>query len=171
MKLKILVFLIFFATQLNEVKNFQFILKLYNCENHTIDTYDLEENTNLTTLPYYCQNCTSYIIAHGFRDSADARWVERMVHNLFINSIFSNIFLVDWSDVSITSSVFGYETAVKNMNITIREVLQFLRPYAENNYFNVQDTILDIHCIGHSMGAHLCGLVGKAMTSYGFRFV
>lgn len=153
MKFKIFLVLPVFLIQIPNGDAFFMLLKVYNCENHTVDTYLLNEDSNLTSYPYFCSNCTNYFILHGFRDSVYSNWVGQIAENLFINEVHSNIFLIDWSDVSITSSVFGYETAVRDMNITIREIQKLLRPFLKNGYFYVENNnTVDIHCIGHSLG-------------------
>lgn len=144
--------IIIFFQQIQKRAAFFMLLKLYNCENNTVDTYLLDENSNLTSFPYFCTNCTSYMILHGFRDSVGSKWVSQIAENLFIDSVNKNIFLIDWSDVSITSSVFGYETAVRDMNITIREIQKLLQPFLKNGFFQIENSTVDIHCIGHSLG-------------------
>lgn len=141
-----------FLINLSRIESFFLLLKVFNSENATIDTHLLNITTNLTTIPFYCSNCTNYFVVHGFQDSVQSQWPHQIADNLFLNSNQSNVFLVDWSDVSITSSVFGYETAVKNMNESIREFRYYWQPFLRNGYFYTQNKTADIHCIGHSMG-------------------
>ena len=46
-----------------------------------------------------------------------------------------------------------YLTAVFNMRITAQKLADFIK--------NAGLNALNVHCIGHSLGAHACGFAGK----------
>lgn len=62
-----------------------------------------------------------------------------------------NVFIVDWGDGAMNKD---YLTAVFNMRITAQSLANFIK-------FSGLDA-LNVHCIGHSLGAHACGFAGKA---------
>ena len=39
-----------------------------------------------------------------------------------------------------------------------------------NVYYNSQQNKLNVHCIGHSLGSHICALAGQYTKSFGFYF-
>ncbi len=61
-----------------------------------------------------------------------------------------NLLMVDWSK---KASVFFYSNAVKNAREIGYNVAEFIK-------FSQIDP-LRTHCIGHSLGAHICGFIGK----------
>jgi hypothetical protein len=141
---------------------------------------NLTTTTNLVTEGNgYCLLCPSYLIVHGWQSSKSS-WMTEMKNELFKQNEKINVFIVDWgygSDVSSNdfSNKFGYETSIKFMqNTTIREIWSYLGYYANNSWIIESRRyagILDIHCIGHSLGGHVCGLTGKlAKASTGLKF-
>ncbi len=61
-----------------------------------------------------------------------------------------NIFLVDWQN---HASGIDYFRAVYNVRLVAKEINKFIK----EAFISSNKT----HCIGHSLGAHICGYVGK----------
>ena len=131
--------------------------------------------SDLQTLSGFCSNCPNYLIIHGWRASQSS-WMENMKDELFKTNLNMNVFVVDWgfgSDVpSVGGDLFGYETAVRNINITFRQLHAAFEQFANKNFLNkIDSSTLDLHCIGHSLGGHVCGLTARLMKQKtGFEF-
>ncbi|CAF0802103.1 unnamed protein product [Brachionus calyciflorus] len=89
------------------------------------------------------------IVIHGFNGyGLDGKIVN--IKNSLLDHNDYNVVLIDWKEGAVGPNYFE---AVKNVEITARKVGEFLR-----------DSKIDlskVHCIGHSLGAHTCGFVGK----------
>ena len=98
----------------------------------------------------------TYLIIHGFRDSTTDSWMINMATNLTtMGSV--NVILVDWSqgavfiqpNISNFLSYVPYLQAAENTLIVGKKVAALLRSAGIN--------LNNVHCIGHSLGAHCCG--------------
>lgn len=77
----------------------------------------------------FCPQCSNYIIIHGW-GNGQTDWMVPIKDELFKQNKYINVFLVDWSagsntmtiDLSAAGDLFGYETAIKNINQTVREL-------------------------------------------------
>jgi hypothetical protein len=143
----------------------QTLLYLYT-QNDPNAQHSLTTTTNLIAeIPGYCAVCTSYLIVHGWQSSTST-WMSSLKDELFKNNSNINVFIVNWafgSDIT-TSSVndmFGYETSIRFINVTVREIWDYVGYYVNNGWIVKTSTTIGIHCIGHSLGAHVCGLTGN----------
>jgi len=102
-------------------------------------------------------------------------WVIEMKNKL-IHLKNSNVLLVDWSDGADWSLNLnlGYVNAVSRLKSTAYEVYLIINKLIENKYLKIElikqlnsetRAINDIHCIGHSLGAHVCGFIGKMLIN------
>ena len=92
----------------------------------------------------------TYLIVHGYIDSSNNKWVLDIKANL-LAAENANVIAVDWGEASslLGNSWMPYVDAAENTKIIGRFVANFL------NETNIHPQ--SIHCIGHSLGAHLCG--------------
>ena len=72
-----------------------------------------------------------------------------------LKKFLKNIFIVDWSKGADKPS---YSFAMSNVKITAKSVSYFIRKLLDNN---ILDNVTTVHLTGHSLGAQICGLVGK----------
>lgn len=79
-----------------------------------------------------------------------------------LEKIEANVICVDWSKPSDGFNVFW---VVPRVPITGQMVAHFINRLI--NATNVSPN--DIQCIGHSLGAHVCGHIGKALHSRGIK--
>ena len=116
--------------------------------------------------------CTSYLILHGFQADSNSKWIEDMKNELFAYNENSVVFVVDWSRASKFSgskySLSSYKKAVKNTERVTEEVVEILELLLKRNFLKVGKEkseqplgTLHLHCIGHSLGSHVCGQIGK----------
>jgi hypothetical protein len=124
----------------------------------------------------YCSDCPSYMIIHGWGSEETFGWMTPLKDELFRINRNINVFLIDWSLGSDTitlgsQDLFGYEAAIRNMNSTVREISMYFKEFVKRGYIGrLSQEKVNIHCIGHSLGAHLCGLVGKLMQTNRAKF-
>jgi hypothetical protein len=98
----------------------------------------------------------TYLIIHGFTDSQNNPWAKKIITNL-LSMENVNVIAVDWSkgatfiqsNVNDIFSYLPYLTAAKNTLIVGNRTATFLRLNGVN--------LSNVHCIGHSLGAHCCG--------------
>ena len=75
-----------------------------------------------------------------------------------LGQIDSNVICVDWSKLAAS---LDYISVLPNVPLTGQMIAHFI-----NRLINATNVSLnDIQCIGHSLGAHVCGFVGKAFSS------
>ncbi|KAL7287513.1 hypothetical protein TKK_0018345 [Trichogramma kaykai] len=71
-----------------------------------------------------------------------------------------NIIEVDWSEGS--NNLLYYENAVENTKHVAKQMSKFLaRLFGLGHDSTSENSIGIIHCIGHSLGAHACGQMGR----------
>lgn len=163
---QVIICLILILTGLRQVSLQQTIIKLYTVSTQSSPT-SVTINQDLSQVNGYCSsNCSNYLVIHGWQASQSS-WMEKAMTELFKSSQRINVFIVDWSFGSDVPGqglidIFGYETSIRRMNQTVREINSFFTEYIKKGY------VTQLNCIGHSLGAHLCGLTGKVLKASGF---
>jgi pancreatic triacylglycerol lipase len=92
----------------------------------------------------------NYFVVHGYSSSGNVNWVQNIKDEILAKEKDVNVFIVDWGDGAMNKD---YLTAVFNMRITAQRLADFIK--------NSGIDPLNVHCIGHSLGAHACGFAGK----------
>lgn len=110
----------------------------------------------LASVKDFKQNKTVKIIVHGYLSSADARWVSKMKLAYLQRDDF-NVILLNWQMPALQSypTAAGYTKDIGNYIFTLMKELNETVKIPYDN----------MHCIGHSLGAHICGFAGKAAKS------
>ncbi|CAH0383946.1 unnamed protein product [Bemisia tabaci] len=112
----------------------------------------IERNVNVTF------NLPIVVIIHGFYASAKGDWLHEL-KDAYLEKKDVNVLIVDWSEGAAPPK---YLLAVSNTRVVAREISRVLR------YFSKQGANLsETHCIGHSLGAHICGYVAKELKAEG----
>ena len=109
---------------------------------------------------YFNSSRRTYLIIHGFTDNANESWTLSIKNNI-LKTQEANIIAVDWRQGSAAlqgdiTSVFIYPpyiTAARNVITVGNKTAQLLAQ------LNINPMLT--HCIGHSLGAHCCGVLGK----------
>jgi len=104
----------------------------------------------------FVYSAKTYLIIHGFTGNQYNQWVQQIIANL-LSMANVNVIAVDWSqgatfiqsNVKDMLSYVPYLTAAKNTLIVGNRTATFLRLNGVN--------LSNVHCIGHSLGAHCCG--------------
>ncbi|KAK9892865.1 hypothetical protein WA026_022546 [Henosepilachna vigintioctopunctata] len=96
-----------------------------------------------------------YIISHGFLETGTIAWIKLMTHELLISGDCS-VIVVDWHG----GSSPPYTQAVANIRLLGAITAHLIADVA--SYTNSKG-LNNVHCIGHSLGAHLCGYVGYTL--------
>ena len=136
-------FVFFFQDVKNEFKNPNLFL-------YTRTNSGLHLNTvNITSSPFD-HSLKTYLIVHGFIDSSNSKWVPDIKDNLLLKEDV-NVIAIDWAESStlIGNSWLPYVDAAGNTKL----VGSFVAKFLSDSNINTQN----VHCIGHSLGAHLCG--------------
>eukprot|EP00095_Tigriopus_kingsejongensis_P009684 maker-scaffold84_size396325-snap-gene-1.19 protein:Tk09684 transcript:maker-scaffold84_size396325-snap-gene-1.19-mRNA-1 annotation:"hypothetical protein DAPPUDRAFT_51580" len=111
----------------------------------------IDDNPSLLT-SYFDPNKMTFILTHGYFEHGHVTWLQRMKAELLINGDY-NVIIMDW----LTGSGPPYSQATANtrlIGVMGGQLLDFLKKKAKMN-------LLKAHCIGHSLGAHVCGYVGS----------
>ena len=125
----------------------------------------LSQASNLSSFDGFCtytrpgEKCKNFLITHGFLSNGNVTWINNMKANLFeLYNSSVNIFVIDWSNGSITG--YDYEKAINNMETkSVIETYKVLKGISAQ--ISSSNGLIDFHCIGHSLGAHYCGLISK----------
>lgn len=99
-----------------------------------------------------------YVIAHGYIDNGDKRWIKNMMNALLDNDKTkkASVIVVDWGE----GSKPPYLQAVANIRLVgvmTAHVLNMVRE--QLNIHNLDN----VHLFGHSLGAHLSGYTGDTL--------
>ena len=105
----------------------------------------------------------TYLIIHGYLSSHNETWISLIKNNLLLKEN-ANVIVVDWKEGAmtlLTKNTFSsehfqdYLKAAQNTKIVGNVTANFLIQANINSK--------KVHCIGHSLGAHACGFIGKHM--------
>jgi pimeloyl-ACP methyl ester carboxylesterase len=102
----------------------------------------------------------TFILVHGFLSKPSA-WAEDMGADLRKRFPKANILLLDWTELSSNIDYFGWfnsEGAVASAVITGEKLAWVLQT-------KLDVRIGTLHLIGHSLGAHICGIAGAEIAS------
>ncbi|KAL5016127.1 hypothetical protein ScPMuIL_005716 [Solemya velum] len=132
--------------------------RFYNRNNRNTSTLlDVDNGGTITASGFDPQKKTKFVI-HGFIDGGQSLWMLRMKDELLIHGDY-NVILVDWGK----GSKLPYTQATANTRVVgaltaklIKQLQTALRLRPE-----------DVHLIGHSLGAHICGYAGERVQSLG----
>ena len=115
------------------------------------------DSTNIQSSEFDFEKKT-VLLVHGFGDNRNDSILleikDEMLKNSATNKV--NLFFVDWKDgaaMILPSAWSSYEKAVNNTRLTARGIADFLKSSG------IDQT--QVHCIGHSLGAHVCGFAGN----------
>nr|XP_013007309.1 lipase member I [Cavia porcellus] len=133
------------------IHRLKIILMLYTRNNFNCAEPLFQQN-NSVNINFNKHRKTVWLI-HGYRPvGSTPSWLHKFVWTL-LNKEDVNLIVVDWNQGAAT---FIYNRAVKNT----RKVAEVLSRYIQN--LLVQGASLEnFHFIGISLGAHICGFVGK----------
>ncbi|OCT71303.1 pancreatic lipase-related protein 2 isoform X2 [Xenopus laevis] len=99
-------------------------------------------------------NRNTHFIVHGMGDKAEKNWVPKMCKAI-LEEEDANCIGVDWHDGS--GWIFIYVQALNNARVVGAEVAYLLKVLWENLRYPASK----VHLIGHSLGAHVAGEVGR----------
>ncbi|XP_033223397.1 pancreatic triacylglycerol lipase-like isoform X2 [Belonocnema kinseyi] len=135
-----------------EVINTRFIL--YTNENPTEgQVLIVNKDKSIKRSNFDAKRKTKFII-HGFIDTPLSNWVKEMRNELLKHGDY-NVIIVDWAGGSLPL----YTQATANTRLVGLEIANLIK-HLQMNYG--LDT-MDVHLIGHSLGAHTAGYAGEKL--------
>lgn len=96
-----------------------------------------------------------YLIAHGYMEGGGIYWIKEMTNEL-LELHDCTVIVVDWHG----GSSPPYTQAVANIRLVGAMTAQLLGEISRHTGYLKMD---HVHCIGHSLGAHMCGYVGYTL--------
>lgn len=128
---------------------------------YSIDNPDeyqvLKLNENLPI--NYDPSKTTIFMVHGFLSSADEKsWIIQMKNEFIKNGYDYNLCAIDWSNgANVGTFNLDYPKAAQNTRV-VGDVTANLIDWLSEHYNSKNSNFI---CIGHSLGAHICGYTGK----------
>ncbi|CAF0926951.1 unnamed protein product [Adineta ricciae] len=100
------------------------------------------------------------IIVHGFVNNRNSIWIRPMVDELLKlkNDELSDVLVVDWGNGAKFPS---YPNAASNTRLVGKQIGLLLKKLHSMKGFAYDK----IHCIGHSLGAHTCGIASNTVDN------
>lgn len=141
---------IFFESEYLKI-NLQFYLNPKNPLQHT--KYSLNHIANVTNHRNFNKHRPTVLYVFGWMMSAHAE-TSQLVISGFLNRGDYNVLVLDWSDYSVGI----YYQAMINISKISRLVGQSLK-----KFFDKGINANTFHCVGHSFGAHSCGIMGREL--------
>ncbi|XP_050305094.1 pancreatic triacylglycerol lipase-like [Anthonomus grandis grandis] len=131
--------------------------------NYLVYTRRIRDNPSLINVNDFDYVTTSdieplkpiYIITHGYMEGGGIFWIKDISQAL-LDQEDCNVIVIDWH----LGSSPPYTQAVANIRLIgtmTAHLLNDVAQYTEN--LGVEH----VHCIGHSLGAHLCGYIGYTL--------
>ena len=139
-------------------------LKLYvNDENKTQCFLDIRNLPNANTTKCF-QNLKNQktqklvLIIHGFLGNFDNDWLHIMKNRIQKVDKNTAVIIVGWGTGWFDISLYHQYTAnTRYMSVALFQLMESLHKEINQPLYT--------HCIGHSLGAHICGLTGKLLTA------
>ncbi|XP_050441589.1 phospholipase A1 VesT1.02-like [Adelges cooleyi] len=100
-------------------------------------------------------NKLNVIIIHGFNGAENQNHMT-IIRNAYLKRGDFNVFTVDWMPLTRYPC---YLSSLSNMRLVSLCAAQF---YSHLTYSGA--SAFNIHCVGHSLGAHLCGMISNHLT-------
>ncbi|CAF3462217.1 unnamed protein product [Rotaria sp. Silwood1] len=116
------------------------------------------EISRSTALDPWSASKPTKICVHGFVDSMNTPWWMDM-KNALLDAEDVNVILVDWSK----GNGFPYTKATANTQVVGAEIALLINYMIQNHGAKAAD----FHVIGHSLGSHVSGYVGKRVVELG----
>ncbi|XP_063878383.1 pancreatic triacylglycerol lipase-like isoform X2 [Scylla paramamosain] len=123
---------------------------------HPQKAQDLSMGSRSALAATHFQSKQTYIIIHGFLGSSTDGWILSLKDAL-LNREDCNVISVNWSAGSTTAEYFLIQPRVRTVGAEVGQFLSFLEDAAGLYTYQV-------HVIGHSLGAHAAGFVGKTLN-------
>ena len=101
----------------------------------------------------------TFVVTHGYLEHGNKNWVQKMKDELLINGDY-NVIILDW----LTGSGPPYTQATANTRLVGAIAAHFLVQLASLTKLS----LLRVHVIGHSLGAHLSGYIGSELRKLGY---
>lgn len=124
----------------------------YSSKNQTVgDVVDMDQSDFLRR-PDFDPLKQSVILIHGYA-GGDGIFPGVMLRNAYVNNGSYNVFVVDWGPLAKTPC---YPAAVHNIRTVAQctaQLYNFIRDSGQPSS--------KITCVGHSLGAHTCGLISN----------
>lgn len=114
------------------------------------------DNVPSVQMSHFDPTKMTFILTHGYFEHGHVAWLQRMKTELLVNGDY-NVIILDW----LTGSGPPYSQATANtrlIGVMGGHLLAFLRAHANLDLYKV-------HCIGHSLGAHVCGYLGSYLKN------
>ena len=136
---------------------------IYQCysKNNKNSPEVLQLNQNLPS--HFSTSKETIFLIHGFLSHVDeASWMLRMKNEFLNNNFDYNICTVDWSEgANVGTFNLDYPKAAQNTRV-VGDVTGQLIDWLSKSKGYKNDKIT---CIGHSLGAHICGYAGKEVKN------
>ncbi|KAK3929436.1 Lipase member H [Frankliniella fusca] len=97
------------------------------------------------------------IVAHGWGNNIDSTIFQEVVPSLLDNDDY-NVIAIDWGELAKMPLYIESRNHVAGVG---KQVAKAVDELVANGGLNLKDT----HCLGHSLGAHVCGNTGKNVQS------
>ncbi|CAF0854104.1 unnamed protein product [Adineta steineri] len=117
------------------------------------------EISRSTTLNPWSSKVPTKFLVHGFLDSTNNKqwWIDMKNAMLDVEDV--NVIMVDWSK----GNGFPYTKAASNTQVVGAEIALLIKYMIEKH----GSKAIDFHVIGHSLGSHVAGYVGKNLPGLG----
>ncbi|XP_076231290.1 lipase member H [Calliopsis andreniformis] len=134
------------------LKLFKGFVRQYH--NSTVLTTVTNRLTNLDTIAKAIENKGTILYIHGFIEDGNVENVQ-VVPRAYLNRGDVNVILVDWGEIAININYIYVSSQVPAIGKALAESLEKLSKVINLN---------TVHVIGHSLGAHIAGHMGRHMN-------
>jgi len=110
---------------------------------------------------FLAQNRQVVFIVHGFINNENTPWLSPMKDEI-LKAEDSTVIIVDWR---YGADVPEYATAASNTQTAAKAIASFAQAVASLQRFSGDPSQLYLYCIGHSLGAQVCGQAGRQAKS------
>ncbi|XP_024943214.1 pancreatic lipase-related protein 2-like isoform X2 [Cephus cinctus] len=125
---------------------------------HVVDVEPLEVNYKQIKLTSFDKTLKTHLLIHDFTSNGLVGWIKHSVKSIMSNNL-GNVISVDWTG----GAEPPYAIAVQNARVVALEIIYLLKILIDDLGMRPEQ----FHLIGHGLGAHVAGYVGRQINDIG----
>uniref|UniRef100_A0A2S2R408 Pancreatic lipase-related protein 1 n=1 Tax=Sipha flava TaxID=143950 RepID=A0A2S2R408_9HEMI len=134
-------------------------LYLYTREQNTPYDVKLWPSISIEKSDFNPNRDYTVFIIHGFNSDGGNTWMSDL-KDAYLKQRDANVFLVDWGQ---GSKQFNYLQVASNTRVVAAELIRFGKYIIDDYQLNP----LNVHLMGHSLGAHISSYFAKGIPGFG----
>lgn len=143
------------GTSDGEIQDYSFNVhfSLFTNQNKNDEQILIVNDTESVKKSNFNSNNPTRVIVHGWQNSRTSP-VNIVIRDAYLKKDNFNVIVVDWSEGASSINYAKSRNSIKYVGYKVAKFIEFMK-------INAGLSIEQLHLVGHSLGAHICGMAGK----------